>query len=100
MRHLPEAGTRLDVFRLEKDERREVFQMISRLPRRERVRFLAWACRAATLPGGHAAAIEKTSGEARDVYGDLMMLWAAHNLSVRLTWDELVRRCRRLNVRG
>lgn len=34
------------------DDRREVHRLLGRLPPRERVAFLSWACRQATLPTG------------------------------------------------
>lgn len=96
----PDRGTRLDVYRLGRDERFEIGQMLSRLPRRERVAFLHWCCAAATRYSGLAVKVTQSSGEARDVWSDLVMLFVCHNFPVGIAWTELVERCRRCNVRG
>lgn len=81
---------------LERDEKRDLFVLLKRLDPRERLDYLAWACREAGRNRPDKVTVTSSTGTERDVWGDLMSLTFAYDLDPRAALAELVRRVRRL----
>jgi hypothetical protein len=76
--------------RLDWDERREVYRLIDRLDKRDRIGFLKWACARVSKPGA-TTFVEKTSGETQEVFWDALTLAFSYGLSLTEMGEYLIR---------
>lgn len=81
--------------RLGFDERRELYRLIDRLNKRDRIAFLHWACKQVSKPGMETF-VEKQSGETEEVFWDAMNLAFTWGLSIEKMGGYLIGVCRRL----
>jgi hypothetical protein len=73
----------------EYDDRREIRRMLDRLGPRQRIQWLQWCCQQVS-GGGVTTYVEKSSGEAADVFRDWATLCWGSGLTVRKSGDRLI----------
>lgn len=71
----------------DRDERKELYLLLGRLDRRERLQFLAWCCQQVKGPLG--VQVTSSSGETKDVWGDLVSLAGVYGFSLRTALEKL-----------
>ena len=79
---------------LDRDERKELYILLGRLDKRQRLKFLNWAC--SRVSRGHLhTKVTSSSGESLDVWGDLINLAGVHGLDLREATNKLAEIVRR-----
>ncbi len=68
--------------RLDRDERKELYLLVARMEKPARMRLLRWGCDRVSHSGVETR-VTSTSGEAMDVWGDLLSLAGVHGLDLR-----------------
>lgn len=81
--------------KLEFDDRREVWRLLARLDRRERLEFLIWACRKVSKPG-YETRVTESSGDVEDVFADVQLLAYQFGIGLTEMGEYLVKMVRRL----
>lgn len=80
--------------RLEFDDRRELYRLIDRLEKRDRIAFLNWACKQVSKPDMETR-VTSQSGETEEVFWDAMNLSFTWGLPIAVMGERLIRMCRK-----
>jgi len=72
------------------DERREIWKLLNRLDKRDRISFLKAMCQKVSKPGMQTF-VEQQSGETNDIYWDLMRLCCEWDITLTEIGEYLVR---------
>lgn len=87
----------LTSYALDWDDRREIWYLLDKLPKPERIAFLRWCCKQTCpdLQGQFGVQVTASSGETNECYFDLLHLEAVYQANLEQLVLELVRRVRR-----